>query len=80
MILKRRLTGENSTHFLTASAFMAYTSNALKIHFDQKKISLFTKGYFEKSFNHSGAGTISSRIDESYVKKLLGYFKRKGAR
>ena len=36
--------------------------------------------YFEKSFNHSGAGTISSRIDESYVKKLLGYFKQKGAR
>ena len=36
--------------------------------------------YFEKTFTHSGAGTISSRIDESYVKKLLGYFKRKGAR
>lgn len=36
--------------------------------------------YFEKSFNHSGSGTISSRIDESYVKKLLGYFKRKGAK
>ncbi len=36
--------------------------------------------YFEKSFTHSGAGTISSRIDESYVKKLLGYFKHKGAR
>ena len=36
--------------------------------------------YFEKSFNLSGAGTISSRIDESYVKKLLGYFKRKGAK
>lgn len=36
--------------------------------------------YFEKTFNRSGAGVISSRIDESYVKKLLGYFKRKGAR
>ena len=36
--------------------------------------------YFEKTFTHSGAGTISSRIDESYVKKLLGYFKHKGAR
>ena len=36
--------------------------------------------YFEKSFSHSGAGVISSRIDESYVKKLLGYFKHKGAR
>ncbi|MCF6168115.1 DUF58 domain-containing protein [Lutibacter sp.] len=36
--------------------------------------------YYEKSFSRSGAGTISSRIDESYVKKLLGYFKNKGAR
>jgi len=36
--------------------------------------------YFEKSFTHSGSGTISSQIDESYVKKLLGYFKRKGAK
>jgi len=36
--------------------------------------------YFEKSFSHSGSGVISSRIDESYVKKLLGYFKNKGAR
>ena len=38
------------------------------------------RDYFEKSFSHSGAGAISSRIDESYVKKLLGYFKHKGAR
>ncbi len=36
--------------------------------------------YYEKSFSRSGAGTISTRTDESYVKKLLGYFKRKGAR
>ena len=36
--------------------------------------------YYEKSFSRCGAGTISTRIDESYVKKLLGYFKRKGAK
>jgi uncharacterized protein (DUF58 family) len=36
--------------------------------------------YFEKSFTRCGSGTISSQIDESYVKKLLGYFKRKGAK
>ena len=35
--------------------------------------------YFEKSFSMSGSGTINTRLDESYVKKLLGYFKRKGA-
>ena len=34
---------------------------------------------FENTFKRSGAGVINTRIDESYVKKLLGYFKRKGA-
>ncbi len=34
--------------------------------------------YFRDSFNRSGAGSLSSRVDESYVKKLLGYFKRRG--
>ncbi|WP_438426279.1 DUF58 domain-containing protein [Aquimarina macrocephali] len=34
--------------------------------------------YFKDSFTRSGAGSLSSRIDESYVKKLLGYFKRRG--
>ena len=34
--------------------------------------------YFKNSFSKSGAGTIDCRVDESYVKKLLGYFKRRG--
>jgi len=34
--------------------------------------------YFKDSFTRSGSGSLSSRIDESYVKKLLGYFKRRG--
>ncbi|MGV6846020.1 MAG: DUF58 domain-containing protein [Lutibacter sp.] len=34
--------------------------------------------YFEKSFSHSGSGVIHTQIGESYVKKLLGYFKQKG--
>ncbi|WP_417885405.1 DUF58 domain-containing protein [Zunongwangia sp.] len=34
--------------------------------------------YFEESFTLSGAGVINTRTDESYVKKLLGYFKRRG--
>ncbi|MFK2818961.1 DUF58 domain-containing protein [Flavobacteriaceae sp. LMIT009] len=33
--------------------------------------------YFKDSFNKSGAGIINCRADESYVKKLLGYFKRR---
>ncbi|MFD0977362.1 DUF58 domain-containing protein [Salinimicrobium gaetbulicola] len=31
--------------------------------------------YFRESFRKSGAGNLSTRVDESYVKKLLGYFK-----
>jgi len=34
--------------------------------------------YFEESFLKSGAGALHCRVDESYVKKLLGYFKRRG--
>lgn len=34
--------------------------------------------YFMNSFTKSGSGVIHCRVDESYVKKLLGYFKRRG--
>ncbi|MEM5566508.1 DUF58 domain-containing protein [Psychroserpens sp. AS72] len=34
-------------------------------------------GYFKETFTKSGSGTIDCRVDESYVKKLLGYFKRR---
>lgn len=34
--------------------------------------------YFHDVFTKSGCGTLSCRVDESYVKKLLGYFKRRG--
>ena len=34
--------------------------------------------YFKDTFTKSGSGTIDCRVDESYVKKLLGYFKRRG--
>ncbi|GGK14225.1 hypothetical protein GCM10007962_05600 [Yeosuana aromativorans] len=34
--------------------------------------------YYKESFTKSGAGTIDCRVDESYVKKLLGYFKARG--
>ncbi|MEM1001657.1 MAG: DUF58 domain-containing protein [Bacteroidota bacterium] len=33
--------------------------------------------YFRDSFTKSGSGTIDCRVDESYVKKLLGYFKQR---
>jgi uncharacterized protein (DUF58 family) len=34
--------------------------------------------YFQEAFSKSGSGSISCRMDESYVKKLLAYFKRRG--
>ncbi len=42
-----------------------------------KANSLRLKDEFETSFKKSGLGTISIRVDESYVKKLLSYFKNK---
>ena len=41
--------------------------------FYQEKVN-----YYKDSFTKSGAGVIDCRTDESYVKKLLGYFKRRG--
>lgn len=34
--------------------------------------------FYKDTFSKSGAGTIHCRVDESYVKKLLGYFKQRG--
>ena len=34
--------------------------------------------YYEDSFKKSGAGFLSCGTNESYVKKLLGYFKQRG--
>ncbi len=45
-----------------------YKANALRL-----------EDYFHSTFKRSGAGTIDTRVDESYVKKLLGYFKYKGS-
>ena len=33
--------------------------------------------YFETLFNKNGAGVINCEVDDSYVKKLLGYFKQR---
>ncbi len=34
--------------------------------------------YFREVFKKSGCGTLDCRVDQSYVKKLLGYFKKRG--
>jgi len=65
----------------------AETKEVLLVNTASKKVRnsynsyyLKTVDYFEKSFGHSGAGVINTQIGESYVKKLLLYFKQKGVR
>ncbi|RTL09962.1 MAG: DUF58 domain-containing protein [Flavobacteriaceae bacterium] len=49
------------------------TSN--KVRMDYEKYYRENVNYFKDIFSKCGAGSISSRVDESYVTKLLGYFK-----
>lgn len=49
-----------------------------KVRTDYGKFYTEKATYFKEAFTKSGAGTIDCRVDESYVKKLLGYFKRRG--
>ncbi len=55
-------------------------TNSNRVRTNYKAHYLKTIDYFENTFRRSGSGTINTRIDESYVKKLLGYFKRRGAK
>jgi len=52
-------------------------TNSKKVRTNYKANYLRTVDYFENAFTKSGSGTINTRLDESYVKKLLGYFKRR---
>lgn len=48
-----------------------------KVRMNYEKFYREKVDYFKDSFAKSGAGIIDCRLDESYVKKLLGYFKRR---
>ncbi len=54
-------------------------TSSKKVRTQYKANALHLKDYYHNTFKRSGAGTINSRVDESYVKKLLGYFKHKGS-
>uniref|UniRef100_UPI00404AAE24 DUF58 domain-containing protein n=1 Tax=Flavobacterium sp. TaxID=239 RepID=UPI00404AAE24 len=45
------------------------------VRFNYEKEYAENVKYFTETFSKSGAGAFSSRVDESYVTKLLGYFK-----
>ena len=47
----------------------------------RKSYSLYYQEYvslFDELFKKNGAGALNCRLDESYVKKLLSYFKSRG--
>ncbi len=50
-------------------------TNSKSVRQNYEKFYLENVSYFRDIFSKCGAGTISSRVDESYVTKLLGYFK-----
>ena len=53
-------------------------TNSKRVRINYRAKYLETVDYFEDSFTKSGSGVINTRVDHSYVKKLLGYFKRRG--
>ena len=50
-------------------------TNSKSVRQNYEKYYRENVAYFREIFSKCGAGTISSRVDESYVTKLLGYFK-----
>jgi len=57
---------------------MLVNTASKKVRHNYSKFYNEKVNYYKDSFAKSGAGTIDCRVDESYVKKLLGYFKRRG--
>ncbi|TYA74339.1 DUF58 domain-containing protein [Seonamhaeicola marinus] len=57
---------------------MLVNTSSKKVRLNYSKFYNDKVNYYKESFTRSGAGTIDCRVDESYVKKLLGYFKRRG--
>jgi uncharacterized protein (DUF58 family) len=52
------------------------SSKAIRTNYKANALRL--SDYYKNIFKRSGAGTVNTRVDENYVKKLLGYFKQKG--
>ena len=57
---------------------MLVNTSSKKVRLNYSKFYNEKVNYYKESFTKSGAGVINCRVDESYVKKLLGYFKRRG--
>ncbi|KVV13277.1 DUF58 domain-containing protein [Flavobacterium sp. TMP13] len=48
-------------------------SKSVRINYEKNYVN--SVSYFKETFSKSGAGVVHTRVDESYVTKLLGYFK-----
>ncbi len=59
-------------------AVQLVNTGSKKIRHEYWKYYMERVDYFNDAFAKSGSGVLSCRVDESYVKKLLGYFKRRG--
>ncbi|MEY2693299.1 MAG: hypothetical protein RIT03_1690 [Bacteroidota bacterium] len=55
--------------------FQLVNTAAKSVRVAYEKNYLERTGYFKEVFSKSGAGVVNTRVDESYVTKLLGYFK-----
>lgn len=58
----------------TGESFLVDT-NSKSVRMNYEKHYKDNVKYFTDTFSKCGAGTVSARVDESYVTKLLGYFK-----
>jgi uncharacterized protein (DUF58 family) len=50
-------------------------TNSKNVRLEYEKYYYNKVDYFKDIFSKCGSGTVNTRVDESYVKKLLGYFK-----
>ena len=54
---------------------MVVNTNSKAVRTEYEKNYQDNVKYFKETFSKCGSGTVSTRVDESYVTKLLGYFK-----
>ena len=50
-------------------------TNSKNVRTNYEKDYLKKVSFFKETFSKCGSGTVNTRVDESYVTKLLGYFK-----
>lgn len=62
---------------LETNTYQTVNTASKRIRKEYKKAFYENIDYFQNAFTQSGAGTINCSVDESYVKKLLAYFKQK---